>query len=698
MEQPGGEHRAGVPGRDDRVGAALGDGDVRGDERRVGLAPHRLGRLLVHLDQLRRLDEREPVRVEAGRAEERRRRSPSAAASSAPATISPGARSPPRASTATRAKASGLRSRSAERLDLAALVRVARRADAVRPLGLMAGRADVDARRLDAVLRAALVATGLRCFLLGDCHERLRSIASSVDRPGRRDGLEEAAVVGDDDERAVVRLQRRLELLDRLQVEVVRRLVEDEAVDAAWPSARRGARASARPARASRTAAATCSAPRLNFASSVRASSGGRPARAVNASSSVSSPSYAARRWSSVPTTVARPSVARARGERQLAEQEREQRRLAAAVPARHRDALAGREVEVDRAEPERRPARRRRPRARRRGRRAAAPRRARGAAPTARTASRRARSARATARPGAPSPTAPACRAGRSRPSRARGSRRPRAPGCGGRGAAPPPRGAAPARRRRPRTAARRASSRAAAYSLQPPAYSLDAAGPRSISAIRVDRPVEEDAVVRDDDEPAREPVDEALEPVEPVEVEVVRRLVEQEHVEARQQDRRQRGPRRLAAGERRRLLVERDGEPELGARRARPRLEIAAAEREEALERGRVARRGSRPRCAARRPPPPRRRRCAAPGRRAASRRDGGRAPAAGSRRVSVAGVRSTRPSSGSSSPASSRSSVDLPAPFGPTSPSRERGPSVRSTWSRTVRAPKRADDAVE
>ena len=71
-----------------------------------------------------------------------------------------------------------LRDRRAERFDLAALVRVARRADAMRPLGLMAGRADVDARRFDAVLRAPLVSTGLRCFLLGDCHERLRSIAT----------------------------------------------------------------------------------------------------------------------------------------------------------------------------------------------------------------------------------------------------------------------------------------------------------------------------------------------------------------------------------------------------------------------------------------------------------------------------------------------------------------------------------------
>ena len=70
MEQAGGEHGARVPGRDDRVGTAFGDGDVRRDERGVGLAADGLGGLLVHLDRLGRLDERETVRVEAGRAEE----------------------------------------------------------------------------------------------------------------------------------------------------------------------------------------------------------------------------------------------------------------------------------------------------------------------------------------------------------------------------------------------------------------------------------------------------------------------------------------------------------------------------------------------------------------------------------------------------------------------------------------------------
>jgi hypothetical protein len=45
--------------------------------------------------------------------------------------------------------------------------------------------------------------------------------------------FEEAAVVRDEDERAVERAERALELLDGGQVEVVRRLVEHEAAGAA---------------------------------------------------------------------------------------------------------------------------------------------------------------------------------------------------------------------------------------------------------------------------------------------------------------------------------------------------------------------------------------------------------------------------------------------------------------------------------
>src|SRR6266540_1815794 len=102
------------------------------------------------------------------------------AAASAPATISSGPRSPPMASTATRIMRLG--DRSAERLDVAAAVRVARRTDPVRTLGTAALRADVQARRLDLVLRATLIAACLRGFFLGDGH----GTAECSGRPLRR--------------------------------------------------------------------------------------------------------------------------------------------------------------------------------------------------------------------------------------------------------------------------------------------------------------------------------------------------------------------------------------------------------------------------------------------------------------------------------------------------------------------------------
>ena len=92
------------------------------------------------------------------------------------------------------------------------------------------------------MLGSALVATGLGCLSLGDCHERPQSVPESppvgrrrltqLELPRRLDRIEEGAVVGDDDEGAIVRAQGLLELLDGLEVEVVRRLVEDEEVDA----------------------------------------------------------------------------------------------------------------------------------------------------------------------------------------------------------------------------------------------------------------------------------------------------------------------------------------------------------------------------------------------------------------------------------------------------------------------------------
>src|SRR4051794_12132395 len=95
---------------------------------------------------------------------------PSRAASSAPPITSPGARSPPSASTATRA--TSLRRAELERLDLATPVGAAGRADAVRALRRPALRAGVDARRLDRVGRAPLVAACLRRLPLGDGHGR----------------------------------------------------------------------------------------------------------------------------------------------------------------------------------------------------------------------------------------------------------------------------------------------------------------------------------------------------------------------------------------------------------------------------------------------------------------------------------------------------------------------------------------------
>src|SRR5690349_17146286 len=56
------------------------------------------------------------------------------------------------------------------------------------------------------------------------------SCRTQLDRTVDRDGVEQLAVVGDEQERAVVSVERRLELLDRGQVEVVGGLVENQEV------------------------------------------------------------------------------------------------------------------------------------------------------------------------------------------------------------------------------------------------------------------------------------------------------------------------------------------------------------------------------------------------------------------------------------------------------------------------------------
>ncbi len=91
----------------------------------------------------------------------------------------------------------------------------------------------------------------------------------------------------------------------------------------------------------------------------------------------------------------------------------------------------------------------------------------------------------------------------------------------------------------------------------------------------------------MRDDHGRALEGPQERLEPREAGEVEVVRRLVEQEDVEAAENDRGKSRTRSLAAGEARERTIDVCGEAELGERRRRPHLEIAAAAREEGVER---------------------------------------------------------------------------------------------------------------
>src|SRR5438309_9091819 len=76
----------------------------------------------------------------------------------------------------------------------------------------------------------------LDCFFLGTATAAQYSRGLEVDSSGRPEGLQQAAVVRDEDDRALVAGERGLELLDRREVEMVGRLVQDEAVD----SLRRG--------------------------------------------------------------------------------------------------------------------------------------------------------------------------------------------------------------------------------------------------------------------------------------------------------------------------------------------------------------------------------------------------------------------------------------------------------------------------
>ena len=173
-------------------------------------------------------------------------------------------------------------------------------------------------------------------------------------------------------------------------------------------------------------------------------------------------------------------------------------------------------------------------------------------AAPTRRRApaARPARAGARRPRPRPPSPPrasprarrrpAPAPRSGaRSRPAGAASFGRPRRL-CARSGSASGRRGG-----RGPLGAAR-------TYSAQPPSYARTV--PSSIASVRSRDRVQERTVVRDEEDGPRERVERRLERLAALEVEVVRRLVEDEEVRARGHDEREREPSPLAARERRR------------------------------------------------------------------------------------------------------------------------------------------------
>ena len=170
LDQPGGEHCAGVPRGDDGVRRTR---RRRREPRRRGSCPASSGRPRPASRPSRSRPPPRGARALPSRARAGRRapeRSSSLAASRAPATISAGPRSPPIASTAIRITA--LRGVDAERLDVAATVRAAGRAEVMRALGIPARPANVHLGGADRMRRPTLVAARFRCFSLGDGHER----------------------------------------------------------------------------------------------------------------------------------------------------------------------------------------------------------------------------------------------------------------------------------------------------------------------------------------------------------------------------------------------------------------------------------------------------------------------------------------------------------------------------------------------
>ena len=469
VEEGRGEDGTGVPGRDDRRRVAVADRPDGAHERRVGLGPHRLRRLLVHGDRLGADDELEPVRVE-------RRPGPKRTGSIVLEAACDGARDDlVRGVVATERvdrdandrpggpddvdwpggarQAPPLRRGRPQRLDLATAVRLARRADAVRLLRRAAVLARRDARRGDRVLGAALVAPGLRGLSLRDGHERPPVyLLAKRDSARRIPRLDPALRAGTPRRRPLTRSQALSDVM-RSSIE------EPSAPGSARPPPGSAGRARRRRARRPSVASAcsscstasrsrwfvgssstrkltpaawssarwarvrspgervsherpTWSAPRPNLASSVRASTGRRPLRSTKRPSSVSPDRVGEALLPDDARDHASAEPTRARGEIELSEEGARR-----ASSCRSRSARRPRARSPGRTSTSSGPRRndsalddragQSRDRRSDRGR----TRGARAGAPTARTASPAAGSARAAAPSGAPSCGARSCR-----------------------------------------------------------------------------------------------------------------------------------------------------------------------------------------------------------------------------------------------------------------------------------------------
>ena len=96
-----------------------------------------------------------------------------------------------------------------------------------------------------------------------------------------------------------------------------------------------------------------------------------------------------------------------------------------------------------------------------------------------------------------------------------------------------------------------------------------------------------QERSVVTDDHAASAHVGDEPLQPGEPLEVEVVGRLVEQEHVEPREEERRETNASSFATGEHRQPLVQQSlGQAEVGPHIGHARIKVGRTQRQPPVE----------------------------------------------------------------------------------------------------------------